>query len=214
MKAQRTIAIACLIASGAPGCASYRQGVVDSFRDTFKANIGIGVGIYAQVKATSFLDAGVGWGGYWLEAGLESRYTNFVHPSIDGCPFPIGAIPGALPDESPLTALRMANIHDTPRTDTGEENAVVGQLFDADAIAKWDAYGPMKRSPHTVFKSSDPTYTEQPLGFEAGVGLLVIDIRVGFDPVEFCNLIGAICGRNSGRDNIQPESRASSRHSG
>ena len=214
LKPRWTIAITFLTASIGAG-ASYRQRVSDSFRDTFKANVGIGIGIYAQVKATSFLDAGVGWGGYWLEAGFESRYTKFVHPSINGCPFPLALIPGcAFPDDSPIVVWRMANVHDTPRADTGDENAIVGQLFDARAIAKWDAYGPMKRSPHVIFQSSDPTYTEHPLGFEVGVGVLVVDIRVGFDPIEFFNLVATIFGRNSSRDSGQPEPGASSRPSG
>jgi hypothetical protein len=87
---------------------------------------------------------------------------------------------------------------------------VAGQLFDAHAIAKWDAYGSRKRSSHRVFNNDDQQYTEQPLGFEGGLGLLFLDMNVGFDPVEFADLLSAVCGLDLLRDNRpdEPEQRA------
>jgi hypothetical protein len=185
------------------GCATYRHNVANDFRDTIKLNVGVGFGLHVQAKVTSLMDAGLGWGGYWMNAGIENRYTPFLHPSITGCPFPIGVIPGAIPDESPLTSLRMANVRLTTRSDmTNADYAVAGQLFDAAAVAKWDAYGTDKRSPHQVFNKKEQTFTEQPCGIEASVGLLVVNARVGFDPVEFCDLICTLCGWDLLKDNI------------
>lgn len=210
------IVLFCIIATSSSGCGTYGRRVSDDFRDTFKLNVGVGLGLYAHAKATSYLDAGIGWGGYWENVGVESRYTDFVHPSIIGCVFPIGAIPGGLPHDSPITALRMANVRDTQLTGDGGEYAVVGQLFDATAIRKWDAYGPEKRSPHIVFHSADPTYTDHPLGFEAGVGLIVVNVSAGFDPVEFCDLVCAIFGFDLLRDTAPKKAatQPSSRNSG
>jgi hypothetical protein len=182
------------------GCATYRRAVTDDFRDAFKANFGVGFGLYADAKVTSFVDAGLGWGGYWANLGLENRYTDFLHPSLDGCPFPIGAIPGALPDEDPLRMLRMPHVHLVPRSDFEGDYTVAGMLFDAEALTKWDAYGVKKCSPHTVFKHDEPQYTTQPLGFEAGLGLLLINARIGFDPVEFLDLLATVCGWDLLRD--------------
>jgi hypothetical protein len=182
------------------GCASYRQRISDDLRDTFKADAGIGIGLYAQAKATSFLDAGVGWGGYWENIGLESRYTDLMHPVINGCTFPLGVIPGAIPDESPLTALRMANVRDTIRSDLPGEYAVAGQLLDFRAL-NWSAYGVGKRCGHQILHSSEPAFTDHPFGFEAGVGALIVDVRVGFDPVEFCDLICTAFGYDLLKDN-------------
>ena len=198
--AKVTLLLVVLSVTG--GCASYRQRVVDDLRDTFKAKVGTGLGLYAQAKATSYLDAGLGWGGYWQNVGFESRYTELVHPGIDGCPFPFGA-PETIPRESSLTVLRMANIRDTTRTSDECEYAVVGQLLDASAVTKWNAYGVEKRSPHQLLHNKDVTYTERPLGCEVGVGLFAVNARVGFDTVEFCDLICTTFGYDLLRDNPQ-----------
>jgi len=183
------------------GCASYRHRVADDFGDSVKLKVGVGFGLYADAKVTSFFNPGLGWGGYWQNVGLESRYTGLVHPSLNGCPFPVGLIPGALPDESPIAALRMANVRGTCRTDVQGDYSVVGQLFDAEAITKWDAYGIQKRSPHVILHNPEPTHTEGPLGFEASVGMLFLNVRVGFDPVEFVDLLCTVCGFDLLRDN-------------
>ena len=47
----------------ASGCATYRQAVTDDVRDTLKAKVGVGLGLYADAKATSFVNPGLGWGG-------------------------------------------------------------------------------------------------------------------------------------------------------
>lgn len=184
------------------GCATYRHNVSDDVHDAIKLNVGFGFGLHVQAKATSLLDAGVGWGGYWMNAGFEGRYTSFLHPRITGCLFPIGVIPGAIPNESPATSLQMANVRLTTRSDmTNADYAVVGQLLDTSALAKWDAYGPGKKSPHEVFNNVDQTYTEQPLGIETSVGLLLINSRVGFDPIELCDLMCTLLGWDILRDN-------------
>ena len=187
------------------GCATYRHRVSDDFRDAIRLNVGVGLGFYARAKATSFLDAGLGWGGYWQDIGLEDRYTDFIHPSLNGCPFPIGVIPGAIPDESPLTSLRMANVRGTSRAGLDGDYMVAGQLFDAKAIIKCDAYGARKGSPHRVFKNHEPSYTEQPYGLEAGAGLVFVNVNVGFDPVEFCDLLCTMCGWDLLHDNLVAE---------
>jgi hypothetical protein len=185
------------------GCATYRHQVADDFRDTFKVNLGVGMGLYAHVKATSFMDAGIGWGGYWWNAGLEDRYTYFVRETGNGCYFPLAAIPGAVPDESILTSLRMANVRGTTRSNmTNGDFMVNGQLFDWNALTQWKAYGPDKKTRHQIFKNDEPAYTEQPCGFEAGVGLIFIDAHIGFDPVEFCDLVSTMCGRDLLHDNV------------
>lgn len=70
------IALGSILAS--TGCASYRHRVSDDFRDAIKLNVGFGFGLYAHAKATSFLDAGLGWGGYWQDFGLEDRYVTLL----------------------------------------------------------------------------------------------------------------------------------------
>jgi hypothetical protein len=194
VNAYRAVALACTLLTS--GCVAYRHRVSDDFRDAVKLNVGVGLGFYAHAKATSFLDAGFGWGGYWQNVGFQDRYTDFVHPSMNGCPFPLGVFPGALPDTSPWTSLRMANIRATSRFDMEDDYLVAGQLFDGKAMLKWDAYGAKKRSAHDVFKNDEPSYTEQPCGFEGGVGLGVLNVNAGFDPVEFCDFLGAVCGWN------------------
>jgi hypothetical protein len=193
------------------GCATYRHRVRDDFRDAVKLNVGVGLGFYVRAKATSFFDAGMGWGGYWREVGLEDRYTDFVRESLNGCAFPLELVPGAVPGESPEAGLRLANVRGTSRGD--DDYMVVGQIFDAPAIAKWDAYGYQKKSLHQVFTNSDKQYTEQPFGVEAGVGLLVITIHVGFDPVELVDFLGALCGLDLLRDHgsAVPEGGANGR---
>jgi UDP-glucose 6-dehydrogenase len=210
----RIRALAVIAASAAlilSGCAAYRHRVADDFRDTVKVNVGVGFGLHARIKATSFLDAGFGWGGYWFNAGLEGRHTDFVHPSLNGCPSPIGLVPGAIPGESPLTSLRLANVRGTTltnirgvtRTDCIENDYMVaGQLFDGKAFSKWDAYGERKQSPHRVLANDDPTFTEQPCGFEAGAGLILLNVNAGFDPVEFCDLLLTVFGWDFLQDNV------------
>jgi hypothetical protein len=193
--ASRKVVLAAMLLTS--GCASYRHRVSDDFRDSVKLNVGVGLGFYAHAKATSFLDAGFGWGGYWQNLGFEDRYTDFVHPSSNACLFPLGLFPGAIPDQSdqsPWTSLRMANSQITERFDMEDDYTVAGQLFDAKAVAQWNAYGAKKRSPHRVFKNDEPTYTQQPCGFEGGVGLVFLNINAGFDPVEFCDFLGTVCG--------------------
>lgn len=204
-KASSVFILACVLMTS--GCATYRQHVADDFRDAVKLNAGVGVGLYAHVKATSFLDAGVGWGGIWINAGLEDRYSDVVHPSMTSALFPLGVIPGLIPDESPWTGLRMATIRLTNRSDVDGDYTVPGELFDWQAMTKWDAYGIQKRSPHQVLKNDDPTYTEQPLGFEAGVGAGIVNVSVGFDPVEFCDLLCTLCGRELLHDKGAPPLR-------
>ena len=194
-------AIALVASTLTVGCATCRHRVADDFRDTVKLNVGVGPGLYAHAKATSFLDAGLGWFGEGYNVGLENRYTEFIHPYIVGCLFPIGTIPGAIPDESPLTALRMASARLTCRSDLDGDYNVAGQLFDAEAICKWDSYGPQKRSPHIVFNNHESSYTEQPLGMGVAVGLLILNLEVGFDPVEFCDLISTMFGLDVLKDN-------------
>jgi hypothetical protein len=176
------------------GCAAYRHRVSDDFRDAVKLNVGVGLGFYAHAKATSFLDAGFGWEGHWQNLGFEDRYTDFVHLSGNVCSFPLGIFPGDFPHASLEASFRMANTRATSRFDMEDDYLVVGQLFDTKAILKLDAYGASKKSPHYVWKSDDVSYTEQPCGFEGGVGLVFLNVNAGFDPVEFCDFLGSVCG--------------------
>jgi hypothetical protein len=190
--AYREVFLAAMLLTS--GCASYRHRVSDDFRDAVKLNVGVGLGFYAHAKATSFLDAGFGWNGHWQNVGFEDRYTDFVHRSGNRCSFPLGLCPGDLPDAPPLASLRMANTRATSRFDMEDDYLVVGQLFDTKAILKLDSYGASKKSRHYVWKSDDESYTEQPCGFEGGVGLVFLNVNAGFDPVEFCDFLGSVCG--------------------
>ena len=210
-KAYRAVVLITMLL--ASGCASYRHRVSNDFRDAVKLNVGVGLGFYAHAKATSFLDAGLGWGGYWQNIGLEDRYTDFAHPSGNGCPFPIGVFPGALPDDSPWASLRMANTRATSRFDMEDDFLEAGQLFDWKAMRKWDAYGPKKRSRHYVWKNDDESYTEQPCGFEGGVGLIFLNINAGFDPVEFGDFLATACGWHLLHDKTAAVKRVRSKES-
>jgi hypothetical protein len=69
--AYRFLLMAAVLAMS--GCATYRQRVANHFRDAVKLNVGICLGLYAHVKATSFLDAGAGYGSYFGDIGAEDR---------------------------------------------------------------------------------------------------------------------------------------------
>lgn len=196
------------------GCATYRQRVCNDFRDAVKLNVGLGFGLYTRAKATSLLDGGMGWGGYWWELGLEDRYTDLARPCLNGCPFPLGAIPGASPEESPWTSLRLANVRARSRSDLKGDYNAVGQFFDARAIAKWDAYCIQKRSSHRIFHNDEESYTEQPFGLEVGVGAGLVDVHIGFDPVEFADLLCTMSGWDLLRDNRPLDSGRSGRKGG
>lgn len=105
----------------------------------------------------------------------------------------------------------MANVRLWDRSDMQEEYAVVGQLFDAGALTKWDAYSLAKRSSHKILNRNEMTYTEHPLGFEASIGLLLATVKIGFDPVEFFDLLCSAVGWDTLKDNGHRGEQANAR---
>jgi len=181
------------------GCATYRQNISDDFRDTFKAKVGVGLGLYADVKITSLFNPSVGWFGSYWNVGLENRHADLVHYELSGYPFPLGLIPiRGTPERVRSSALRMESYRGTG------SGPFVGQLIDVEAISKWDAYGPEKRSPHVTTDIHELTFTERPLGIEVGAGLLFVNARLGFDPVELVDLICTAFGFDILEDNLSP----------
>ncbi len=193
------------------GCAAqYRQSIKDDFRDTFKIYAGVGIGIHADVKVTNLFHPGIGWGGYWMNVGLRDRYSSIAFPSIEAALFPLGFANVGEKDSYLSDTLRMGNgrilIRDTPH----QEYFVSGGLFDLEGLQAFEAYGAQKISQQTsMFKSrGEPVYTEQPFGIELGFGLLFVNFRVGFDPVEFFDLMTTCFGWDMLQDNksIEEES--------
>lgn len=193
------VLISLLLVSG-PGCATYRHHVADDCQDAVKLNVGIGTCIYARAKVTSFLDSAIGVGGYWVDFGLDGRHKGLIHPRMDTCYFPAGIFLSIV-NASKVSSLRLAHDRFVFKPNGHVDYSMVGQMFDTDAVTKWDAYGPLKKSSHHIFNYDYPTYTEQPLGFELGLGLLLLNVHVGMDPVEFVDLLCTMCGWDMLSDN-------------
>jgi hypothetical protein len=190
------------------GCATqYGQRVKDDFRDTFKLYAGVGIGLHADVKVTNFMHPGIGWAGLWLNAGLRDRYSTFVFPSQESAMFPLWAITAPFTMEEKdwflSESLRMANGRLIGHENPHREYFVLGSLFDLSGIQAFEAYGIQKIAKHpTMLKGhSEQAYTEKPLGIELGLGLLLLNVRIGFDPVEFVDLITTCFGWDMLQDN-------------
>jgi hypothetical protein len=200
---------------GCYGCASYRQVLWNDFRDTFKLSVGVGLGVHADIKATSVLHGGVGWFGLWWNAGLRDRHTPFVFPTQEMALFPL-YLSAPLWEEKRKwylsETLRLANGRLTGRYD-GEEPFITGSLFDVAGFEQWQAYGPRKLTEHpTMFKGHVETaYTEKPCGLECGLGLFVLNARLGIDPVEFVDLWCTAFGWDMLGDNPNSEEPANTR---
>ena len=184
----------------APGCSTYRHRLADDFRDAVKLNVGLGTCIYARAKVTSFLDGAGGAGGYWVDFGLDGRHAGLAHARMDTCYFPAGILL-PIPNVSKASSLRMAHDRFVYGPNGRIDHSKVGQIFDAAAVTKWDAYGPTKKSSHPIFHYDHPMYTEQPLGVELGLGLLLLNAHVGLDPVEIVDLLCTLCGWDLLKDN-------------
>lgn len=204
--------ITLLISLLTSGCATqYGQRVNDDFRDTFKLYAGVGIGLHADVKITNFIHPGIGWAGIWLNAGLRDRHSSFVFPSQESAMFPLWAITAPFTMEEKdwflSESLRMANGRLLGYDNPHREYFVWGSIFDLGGVKSFEAYGIQKVVKHpTMLKGhSEQAYTEKPLGIELGLGLLFVNVRVGFDPVEFVDLVTTCFGWDMLQDNKSME---------
>jgi len=166
-----------------------------------------GIGLHADVKITSLFHPGIGWAGIWKNVGSRDRYSKMVFTSLESALFPLYALSAPfIFDEKKWylsESLRMANGRLIDWELSDKEYFVWGSLFDLRGFQAFDAYGVQKIAKHpTMLKgNSEQAYTEKPIGIEFGLGLLLFNVRVGFDPVEFIDLITTCFGWDTLYDN-------------
>ncbi len=186
----------------------YLHAIKSDFHDAIKASVGVGLGLHADVKVTALFHPGIGWFGWWKMAGTESRYSYGIYEHLFSCLFPLGF---TFIDDKQLILQSLdftcfKGSEELVRRKHGD-TMFASALFDPQSVLSLKAYQPQKYSVHPWILSGnqnsgyDPTFTEQPFGLEMGLGIIFFSIRLGFDLIEFIDLLMTIFGYDILHDN-------------